>query len=133
MSDTGKFNWYNYGWIQWQYNLSLKFIVDRTIKPSGLYSGEKKTLFGVNDEADPALAAVQSAIDMCTEMDEMKPYLCKYYYFFTLECNHECNSQTMIRSANKKNTTYFLLKHTLPFYYRWKISTFFKMRYVNIN
>ena len=36
-------------------------------------------LFGVNDEADPALAAVQSAIDMCTEMDEMKPYLKTMY------------------------------------------------------
>ena len=31
------------------YNLNLKFIVDQTIKPSGLYSGEKKFLFGVND------------------------------------------------------------------------------------
>ena len=31
------------------YDLNLKFIVDQTINPSGLYSGEKKFLFGVND------------------------------------------------------------------------------------
>ena len=31
------------------YDLNLKFIFDQTINPSGLYSGEKKFLFGVND------------------------------------------------------------------------------------
>lgn len=36
-------------------------------------------LFGINDEPDPALAAVQSALDMCDEIDDMKPYLKTMY------------------------------------------------------
>lgn len=36
-------------------------------------------LFGVNNEENPAVSAVQSAIDMCSEMDEMKPYLKTMY------------------------------------------------------
>jgi len=36
-------------------------------------------LFGINDEPDSALAAVQSALDMCDQIDDMKPYLKTMY------------------------------------------------------
>ena len=36
-------------------------------------------LFGINDEPEPAIAAVQSALDMCDEIDDMKPYLKTMY------------------------------------------------------
>ena len=36
-------------------------------------------LFGANNEPNPALAAVQSALDMCDQMDDMKPYLKTMY------------------------------------------------------
>jgi len=36
-------------------------------------------LFGINNEDNSAVSAVQSAIEMCSEMDEMKPYLKTMY------------------------------------------------------
>ena len=36
-------------------------------------------LFGLEDQPDPALSAVKSALDMCNEIDDMKPYLKTMY------------------------------------------------------
>ena len=36
-------------------------------------------LFGLEEQPDPALAAVKSALDMCNEIDDMKPYLKTMY------------------------------------------------------
>ncbi len=36
-------------------------------------------IFGLNDEPNPAKSAVKSALDMSTEMDDMKPYLKTMY------------------------------------------------------
>ena len=36
-------------------------------------------IFGLHDEKDPAHHAVKSALEMCSEMDDMKPYLKTMY------------------------------------------------------